>query len=172
MTEHWKDVVGYEGIYQVSSNGRIKSLARFIVCGHGGRMKRETILKNQTHPDGYPQIELNLNAKKFQVKIHRLVAQSFLSNPLNLPYVNHKDGDKTNNSIENLEWCTPSENLIHAYSTGLKTCKNGNEHHNTKINSDEHKKVLGLLKNNSQRKVAKIYGVSQTVIQNILRKSI
>lgn len=107
--EIWKDVVGYEGIYQVSNLGRIKSL------------KRKGKIKNtQLDKDGYEHLSLWHNSKAKRMSVHRIVAQAFIPNPENKPVVNHIDGNKTNNIVNNLEWCTRSENDIHAYKLGLR----------------------------------------------------
>lgn len=103
MEEIWKDVVGYEGLYQVSNLGNIKSL-------NYNRTGEERILKPRTDKDGYLQVNLYNNKKLKTFKIHRLVAKAFIPNPDNKPEVNHKDEDKTNNCLTNLEWMTRLEN--------------------------------------------------------------
>lgn len=109
MKETWKDIAGYEGLYQVSNLGNVRRM-------NGPTRKTLAININR---DGYETVHLsNGNGKRFMV--HRLVAQAFISNPGNKPQVNHIDGDKTNNSTKNLEWVTPSENVKHAFSIGLK----------------------------------------------------
>lgn len=104
--EIFRDIEGYEGLYQVSNLGRVKSLEH-IKGGKCGSIRpvRERILKTGKR-SGYPSISLCKNGKKKSLHIHRLVAQAFIPNPDNLPEVNHKDEDKTNNSVTNLEWCT------------------------------------------------------------------
>ena len=101
--EEWKDIKGYEGRYQISSFGRVKSLNY-----HGEHIER--ILKPEITPKGYLRIDLRKNGKKGKYLIHRLVAINFIENPNNYPQVNHKDEDKTNNKVENLEWCNNSYN--------------------------------------------------------------
>ena len=107
-------------------NGRIKSLPR------NGTTKSERILKQRLGNRGYMQICLHIENKKKLLSVHRLVAQAFIDNPNNLPQVNHIDGNKQNNKVENLEWCTAKENGIHAYKTGLIKAKLGEQHSNCK----------------------------------------
>lgn len=113
MTEVWKDVKGYEGLYQVSNLGRVKSLARIL---NDGRKWKEKVLKLGKDKDGYLQVHLYKNGKPKMFKIYRLVAEAFIPNPDSLPCVNHKDEDKTNNTVENLEWCTHEYNVNYGVS--------------------------------------------------------
>ena len=116
MEEIWKDIPNYEGLYQASNLGRIRSLPR-----KGTRTKEWHILKyntkNQKH---YCHIGLCKNGKSKTISLHRLIATTFIPNPNNLPQVNHKDGNKENNNVNNLEWVTNQENMIHSYKTGLR----------------------------------------------------
>ena len=98
--EIWKDIKDYEGMYQVSSEGRVKSL----------KYGEEKILKNNKNNSGYLSVSLSKDGKRKTYSIHRLVAQAFISNPNNLLEINHIDEDKTNNRVENLEWCTKQYN--------------------------------------------------------------
>lgn len=117
MSEIWKDIPGYEGIYQISSLGRIKSLERKIKTSKGERIVKEKIKKLETNGK-YILIKLCKNSIIEHVSIHRLVAQVFIPNPDNLPEVNHKDENKHNNSVDNLEWCTHKYNSI--YGTAIE----------------------------------------------------
>lgn len=96
--EEFKDIEGFEGLYQISNQGRVKSLAN-------DKTKKEKILKSGKNKDGYLLINLWKNGKVKNYRVHRLVAQAFLPNPNNLSEVNHKDENKTNNNVNNLEWC-------------------------------------------------------------------
>jgi hypothetical protein len=108
--ELWKDVVGYEGLYQVSSKGRIYSCIS------------EKFMKLSMHPKGYIMCGLTKDGKQITHKVHRLVAKAFIPNPNNYPQVNHKDENKNNNSMENLEWCTDDYNR-HYGKTVERTAK-------------------------------------------------
>lgn len=117
MEEIFKDIPGYEGIYQVSNLGRVKRLAHVSRQGHH---LDEYIFKNQYDNFGYTYVTLSDGSKNGkQWTIHRLVAITFIPNPDNKPCVNHKDGVKDNNVVSNLEWCTAKENAQHAIRTGL-----------------------------------------------------
>ena len=112
MIEEWRPVVGYEGLYEVSNTGRVRSVDRYVVDSLGHRRfykgKVLSIVKNK---NGYLLINLYCNEKNKKCLVHRLVAEAFVSNPDNLPEVNHKDEDKTNNRVDNLEWCSRKYNV-------------------------------------------------------------
>lgn len=108
--EEWRSVIDYEGIYEVSNMGRVRSI---VADEH----YRARILKPALHLRGYLFVNLYKNGKRKPRTIHRLVAKAFIPNPDNLPEVNHKDEDKTNNNVENLEWCTKSHNC--SYGTHI-----------------------------------------------------
>ncbi|WP_339165415.1 NUMOD4 domain-containing protein [Siminovitchia sp. FSL W7-1587] len=108
VSEVWKPVKGYEGEYEVSDLGNVRSI------------KFGKVITLKTFDSkGYKKVSLYLNGKMKHHHVHRLVAEAFIDNPLNKEYVNHKDGVKGNNVLGNLEWVTPSENSIHAYKNGL-----------------------------------------------------
>ena len=109
--EVWKDIPNYEGIYKVSNIGRIKMLERNIVDSWGRKVhKKEHILKPRTG-NRYYMIALYKNRKREDLLIHRIVAETFIPNPENKPFINHKDENCFNNSVENLMWCTQKENM-------------------------------------------------------------
>jgi hypothetical protein len=113
MEEIWKDIKGYEGLYKVSNLGNIKSLKY-------RHHNREEILIGGIKKTGYKQVILVKDNKVKYKLVHRIVAETFISNPNNKPQVNHIDGNKTNNNINNLEWCSQRENQKHAYKIGLQ----------------------------------------------------
>ena len=117
----WKDVVGYVGYYQVSDTGEVKRLARTFVDAKGvTQPHKEIIRKLSKNQFGYNTVRLTREHKGKGFLVHRLVGFAFIDNPDSKPFINHKDGNKQNNTVANLEWCTRSENELHAYKTGLK----------------------------------------------------
>lgn len=125
MKEVWKDVFGYEDFYQVSNLGRVRSLTRLVQ--NKASKKRDgynTIIKGKfpkqhKNVSGYLTVDLCKEKRHKKFLVHRLVALHFIPNPGMLDQVNHIDGNKTNNRVENLEWCTQIENARHAVETGL-----------------------------------------------------
>ena len=107
--EIWKDIKGYEGLYQVSNLGRVR--------------RRSKLLHLNTNTHGYKHITLSKDNVQKTAVVHRLVASAFIENPLGLPQINHKDGDKSNNSVSNLEWVTQKENNRHAINSNLRKTK-------------------------------------------------
>ena len=123
MIEEWRPIEGYEGLYEVSSYGRVRSLDKYVKSGYGSyRLRKGKILSPGIRPDGY--LVVSLQYKMFRV--HRLVAQAFILNPDNLSQVNHKDENKANNRVDNLEWCDSKYNnnygtaRIRAKETAIK----------------------------------------------------
>jgi hypothetical protein len=134
MNEIWKDIQGYEGLYLVSNLGRVKRMYK---------NRPSVIRKGTIDKDGYLRIGLSKDCKYKYFYIHRLVAMSFIENAENKPCINHINGIKNDNRIDNIEWCTYSENIRHADKTGLRACPKGKDchmfgklnglHHNSKI---------------------------------------
>lgn len=126
MKEVWKDIPGYESLYQVSSLGNVRSCEH--VCTHpksktGTCIRKSRILHQCDDTSGYYRVTIQVNKLRADYNVHRLVAEAFIPNPDNLISVNHKNGNKHDNSIDNLEWMSYSDNTRHAHKTGL------NSHH-------------------------------------------
>lgn len=121
--EEWKAIEGYEGYYEVSSSGRVKSLERTVKRSDGQvRKLNSRIISGSFDTDGYRQCKLSKNGKYLTVNIHRLVAQAFIPNPHNLPEVNHKNFNRTDNRVENLEWVSHNDNVAYSIKAGRHFC--------------------------------------------------
>lgn len=120
--ETWKPVVGYEGFYEVSDLGRVRSVPRELAkrkpCWKTGYRKKGQLIKPQKRPNGYLFVNLHKDGIKRMANIHRLVAEAFIENPRKCAFVNHKDESRDNNAADNLEWCTHKENCN--YGTAIK----------------------------------------------------
>lgn len=139
INEEWKPVVGFEKLYEVSNLGNIRNT-------------RGKVLKVHAQNSGYFQVTFYDKGKK-KMLVHRVVSQAWISNIESKPYVNHLDGDKANNSVDNLEWCTNSENILHARSTGLNPYNNpttgkklgkGSKYHNVSFDRSRNKWTGGV----------------------------
>lgn len=172
----WKDINDFEGLYQISNTGKIKSLNRIVPrTGKGGRITvKEKIKKSHLNDQGYAIIRLNHKEYNKTFGVHRLVAKHFIENPLQLKEVNHIDGNKANNHFSNLEWVTPSQNIQHAYDNGLHVCKTGGNHHSSRkvidtVNNIEYGSILsacqelGITRRIFARRIKKS---DQFIIQN------
>ncbi len=166
MMEIWKKVVGYEGIYEISSYGRLRVLLKYRKY----RDYQSKILNPSNDKDGYLRTCLTKNKKRKSVFIHRLVAQSFIPNPENKHCVNHINGIKTDNRVENLEWVTHSENNKHAIKLGLSGQAPGELHHMSKLKKQDVIEIREIYskKIKTQKELGVIYGVSQTQIGRIV----
>lgn len=132
--EVWKDIQDYEGYYQVSSMGRVRSKDRTITCRNGAiKFVSAKSVSLYEKENGYLVVHLYRDNKGKTKYIHRLVANAFIPNPNNLSTVNHKDGNKHNNTVANLEWASYSDNNQHAYDNGLKHSNRNNPHMSKKV---------------------------------------
>lgn len=161
--EIWYWIPNFEGKYQYSTFGNVRS---FIISK--GKISRTPIrhLKTPLDRKGYPNVTLRSGARKefHNFLIHQLVASN-VDNPENKPYVNHKNGIKTDNNIKNLEWCTCKENLQHAFKIGLMNHAKGERCGRSKLNPEQ---VIEILNSNKKcRELAIIYGVNNTAISGI-----
>jgi hypothetical protein len=114
--EIWKDVIGYEGLYQVSNLGNVKRISSFR--GVNKKYLNGYNLIPIDNGKGYLRIKLTKNNKSKRIMLHRIIAEAFIENKHNKPFINHINSDRKDNSIENLEWCTQSENVKHAVKVG------------------------------------------------------
>lgn len=158
--ENWKDIAGYKGRYQVSDMGRVKSIL----------FKKELILKHGFNRCGYNYINLSKDKVYVSKTVHRLVALAFISNPENKPQVNHKDGDKNNNSVLNLEWNTSKENNTHSFKTGLNKGQKGIVNKNSKLSEEQVKEIRLIGKTRTLISIAKEFNVGKSSISYILNR--
>lgn len=153
MEEEWRPVKGYEGLYEVSNMGRVKSL----------HTSQGIILKQCMNTKGYMGIDLYKNGTRNMKMVHRLVATAFIRNPNNYEVVNHKNGNKKNNTVDNLEWCTSSYNTKHAYHNGL-------------MNTDAQKKSVILYKKYGEYKsiteAAEVLGVNKWGLSRAIHQNV
>ena len=160
MEEIWKPAKGHESRYEVSSKGNVRGIRKGIV------------LKPLIYPNGYCFVGLYVGENKTKnFLIHRLVAETFIPNPDNKTQVNHKDGNKKNNDISNLEWVTARENLVHAFKIGLKT-QIGSKHPNSKLNEAIVSEIKRTYVKGSRiygcKPLARKYGVNERAIYSII----
>ncbi len=172
--EVFVDIPGYEGYYQVSNYGKVISLYRVIKEKTGKTQAlKGRILKLRINPGGYYYVGLGKNGSKATFAIHQLVAQAFISNPNNKKTVNHIDGNKLNNSVTNLEWSTYSENLEHAYKTGLRRAVKSSEvaskNYKRKLTEQQVREIKRLLAagNLTHKEIATKFGVARSTITEI-----
>jgi hypothetical protein len=165
MKEYWEFVVGSKRMYRISTLGRVRSTGR-----NQSRNNKVQIMRQSKDTDGYPQLSLYIDGGKHSRKIHRLVATAFIANPENKPCVNHKNGIKTDNRVENLEWCTVMENNMHALLTGLRVIGKGVNGSMAKLTQEEVDEIRKTYdpKIISMSKMGKIYNVSAGTICHIV----
>ena len=180
MKEVWKDVIDYEGYYQVSNLGRVRSVDREVYY-RGGRVKKikGNIMKLGLSKNGYPQLTIYKKGKQKSCRVHRLVANAFIPNDEDKPMVNHINGIKTDNRLENLEWCTAKENSNHAYEIGLinedtQNPPKGEECHLSVLTEKEAKEIYELAHNSkmTMREIGEIYNITLSGVSGIKQKRI
>lgn len=172
MNETWIAISGTNNLYVVSNFGQVKSLPRRVASGHGWRDIETKILKPMINKSGYAYVYYTLaDGQRVNHRIHRLVAKAFIPNPQNKSHINHKDGDKLNNRVSNLEWCTNQENSTHAKNNGLITHKEEN-HHAAKLSRGLVQEIYIMYHTEdvSQRWLANRYQVHQKQIWNIVNR--
>ena len=165
--EEWKNVIGYEGLYEVSNTGQVRSLDRYVKYSNGRiHLHKGKVLSPVKDKYGYLTVVLSCNGKQKTIKIHRLVAQAFLPNPDNLPQVNHRDEVKLNNCVDNLEWCSAKYNL--SYGTARirerdTKIKNG---YYTGLSKEEYRKKWCQENKDKIREINRRYYLNRKMIQN------
>lgn len=164
MLEVWVDIKGYEGLYKVSNLGRVIALKKTHLSGYVESSRAEFMPTQIVSEKGYLFVFLkSAEGITKKVKVHRLVATHFIENPFNKPEVNHKDGNKINNHILNLEWCTRKENMEHASLSGF--IKKGVDNSRSKVTMEQ---VLEIQNStDSTRVLAKRYGIGKSCAARI-----
>jgi hypothetical protein len=172
--EEWRDVKSYEGYYQVSNLGRVRSLDRCVKDDyHISRILKGKIRTLFTRPDKRIQLSLHKGNKRERADIHKLVAEAFVHKPKGRLEINHVDGNPSNNRADNLEWITRSENQKHAYRLGLKKALRGEQNKCSKLNNWQVQRIR-LMKEVTPkittRKIANFFDVSKTSIIYIFNR--
>jgi len=174
MKEIWKDIVGYEGYYQVSSFGRVKSLSRIKYRKNGKKVVPhvfpEKILRPEETWNGRLRVVLMVDKVKKRFLVHRLIALVFIPAIEGKPWINHKDGNPHNNKPGNLEWCTREENVEHAQKNGLFA--RGDKNGMSKLTSVEVRLIREKYEeeNINQKELAKMFMVKQGTVSNVIRR--
>jgi hypothetical protein len=170
MKEVWSSIKNFS-YYKISNLGRVKSIDKPIQDSLGRkRIQKGRFIKQFGYEGNYYTVNMTddegIRRRKY---VHRLLAETFLLNPENKPQVNHKDGNKFNNLLHNLEWVTIKENNIHAYEKGLKKSRKGEGHHNKKLTEKEVLEIISL-KGICQKDIAAAYGITTSNVSQIINK--
>lgn len=166
--ERWKPIKGFEGVYEISDKGKVKSVARKT----GTVYRKEKLRKLHYTKCGYLKVRLTHKDKDVTARVHRLVAEHFLSNPENKETVNHIDGNKSNNDVSNLEWATRAEQMQHAYDLNLRKPLSGEDNPHAVLTNEEAEQIRKEYVKHSRKHgtpaLAKKYGVKTSVIQDVI----
>ncbi len=164
MNEIWEDYI--KGYYKVSTTGEICSVDRQVLFHGNYALRKGIILKQTKNSKGYLTVVICIDGTRKTIASHRAIAETFIPNPLELPQVNHIDGNPLNNDVNNLEWCTASDNQKHAYATGLKT--QGEMRLNAKLTAEDVYEIADMIyEGYSNNKIAEKYGVTKGSIEGI-----
>lgn len=173
--EIWKEIPCYEGYYEASDEGSIRSVDRKIIHSVKGMANRKgQMLSPKINKYGYCGVTLNKLGNRKDFNIHRLIALSFIPNLENKPHVNHLDGNKANNNVSNLEWCTQSENIIHAYARKLMTSEaRRGERSNFALLTDDD--VVMIRKIHTKgfctiKQLAQVFGIADETVRTIIKR--
>jgi predicted XRE-type DNA-binding protein len=166
--EEWKPIKGYDGLYEVSNNGRVRSYNKYGFKHE--KMDNPRIIKQKMSNAGYLRVLLSFRGVYKNHSVHRLVASVFVENLNNKKYVNHLNGIKTDNKALNLEWCTRSENQYHAYENGLQKITYGEDSPNSKLNNDIINEIRQKWETGkySQSQIGKMFNTHQSQISRII----
>lgn len=170
--EEWRDIVGFEGFYQVSSIGRCRSLDRTVKSRWGtpkplkGRIRVPGVQR-----EGYLMVLLNRDGKSFKRYVHRMVAEAFIKNPQSHPQINHIDGNKSNNAANNLEWTTGSENCRHAIASGLYQNARGEAIGSAKLTEQDVIEIRRMVATGAMHKeAAALFGIGRKAVTKIVNR--
>jgi hypothetical protein len=165
MEEIWKDVKGFEGRFRISNHGKVMSI--------NGRFKGERLLTPCADTNGYFITQLRMKPFNKFFRIHQLVAEHFIFKPEGLHYicVNHKDGNKQNNHVSNLEWLSRKDNCTHAVDTGLHSAK-GSKHHNSKLTENKVIEMRGMYKTGkyTHEQIGSLFGITRRQAGDVINK--
>lgn len=174
MVEEWKSVIGYEGHFEVSNLGRVRSIKWTKTPRFPSRIKKRKyigprVFKPQPARGGYLQVCLSKDNHRHSYSLHRLVAAAFIPNPEGKPQVNHKNSDRSDNSVTNLEWVTPLENMQHGAAYG-NIDNRGEKNTLSKLTREDVRKIRFLYPMLTQYKLAKLFGVDVSNIGYIVNR--
>lgn len=164
--EIWKSIKDFENRYEVSNKGRVRSLLRMVTDKRGIKWRVDAKMLNPKDRNGYSHVALWKENECYTFKVHRLVAQAFIPNPKNKPFVNHLNGKKKDNRSENLEWCTQQENNAHARRTGLSYDVRGEEVGLSKLTEKDVIKIRKLRNKGMMYKdIAPMFGINTSCVR-------
>ena len=173
VNEEWKDIEGQEGYYMISNLGRLKTIDRVITKSNGFEYKlKGRVIKTHIDKDnGYERTTLPVDGRRKTAFIHRIVAKAFIPNPENKATVNHKNSIRSDNRVENLEWCTYKENTLHAKNKGRLKQPKGVNHVRAKLKESNIQEVYDLYKKGlSKSEIGRRFGISAGAVYHIVHR--